>query len=62
MVAIINILTKVLICVYWIVLIGHNIFNYSKMSPEAKSRNHWIKVLILVNALVILGTFCCIII
>ena len=57
---IINILTKCFICLYWIVLIGHNIYNFGKMSPEAKKRNWWIKALILVNAIVIVFTFICI--
>jgi len=55
-----NIITKCFICLYWVVLIGHNIYNYGKMSPEAKKRNYWIKALIVVNAIVIGFTFTCI--
>lgn len=50
---IMNIILKVFICLYWIVLIGHNLYNYGKMSPEARARNWWIKSLIGVNAIVI---------
>lgn len=55
-----NIITKVFICLYWVVLIGHNIYNFGKMSPDARKRNYWIKALILVNAIVIGFTFICI--
>lgn len=52
-----SIITKIFICLYWVVLIGHNIYNYGKMSLEAKNRNKWIKALIIVNAIVIILTF-----
>lgn len=55
-----SIITKVFICLYWIVLIGHNLYNFGKMSPDARKRNYWIKALILVNAIVIGFTFTCI--
>lgn len=55
-----SIITKVFICLYWVVLIGHNIYNFGKMSPEAQKRNYWIKALIIVNAIVIIFTFICI--
>ena len=51
-----SIIVKVAICLYWIVLIGHNIYNYRKMPEEARKRNYWIKALIAVNALVIVLT------
>ena len=52
----INLLAKIFICLYWIVLIGHNCYNFGKMSPEARRRNWWIKALIIVNAIVIIFT------
>lgn len=52
-----SILTKIFICLYWVVLIGLNLYNYGKMSPEAKIKNNWIKALIIVNAIVIIFTF-----
>ena len=51
-----SIWTKIFICLYWVVLVGHNIYNYGKMSPDAKKRNYWIKALIIVNAIVIVLT------
>lgn len=52
-----GLVTKIFICVYWIVLIGHNLYNFGKLSEEAKKRNQWIKILILVNGIVIILTF-----
>ena len=51
-----SIITKIFICLYWVVLIGHNIYNFCKMPEEAKKRNYWIKALIIVNFIVILLT------
>ena len=53
---IVNLILKCFICLYWVVLIGHNIYNYGKMSSDAQKRNWWIKTLILVNFIVILLT------
>lgn len=52
----INLLAKIFICFYWIVLIGHNIYNYRKTPIEARKRNYWIKALIFINLLVIIFT------
>lgn len=52
-----EIITKIFICLYWLVLIGHNIYNFKNMPKEARKRNIWIKVLIFVNFIVIILTF-----
>lgn len=52
----INIITKILIALYWVVLICFNIRNFRHMEKEAKDRNKYIYALILVNASVII--FC----
>ena len=51
----INILTKIFICLYWIVLICFNIRNF--IATEASKRNKFIYLLIFVNAIVIIFTF-----
>ena len=51
----INILTKIFICLYWIVLICFNIRNF--VATEASKRNQFIYLLIIVNAIVIIFTF-----
>lgn len=52
-----GLITKIFICVYWIVLMGHNLYNFGKLSKEAKKRNKWIKILICVNGIIIIFTF-----
>ena len=52
-----SIITKIFICLYWVVLISHNIYNFCKMPEKTKKRNYWIKALIIVNFVVILLTF-----
>ncbi len=52
-----GIITRFFICLYWIVLICFNIRNYCNMTKEAKERNKFIYLLIIVNAIVILLTF-----
>ena len=52
----INLLAKIFIGFYWIILVGHNIYNYRKTPIEARKRNYWIKALIVVNLLVIIFT------
>lgn len=52
----ISIITKIFIMLYWIVLILHNIYNFKKMPEEARKRNFWIKLLIIVNFIVIVLT------
>ena len=51
-----SILTRIFICLYWVVLICFNIRNYYNMTEEAKQRNKFIVALIVVNAIVILFT------
>ena len=51
----INILTKIFICLYWIVLISFKIRNF--VATEASKRNKFIYLLIIVNAIVIIFTF-----
>lgn len=51
----INIITKIFICLYWIVLICFNIRNF--VATEASKRNKFIYLLIVVNAIVIIFTF-----
>ena len=51
----IDIISRILICLYWIVLICFNIRNFKQM--EAAKRNVFIYLLIIVNALVIIATF-----
>lgn len=51
-----GIITRIFICLYWVVLIGFNIRNYVNMPKEARKRNLWIKMLIIVNAIVVLCT------
>lgn len=50
-----GIVTRIFICLYWVVLIGFNIRNF--LSMEASKRNAWIYALIGVNAAVIALTF-----
>ena len=50
----ISILTKVFICLYWVVLLGFNIRNFN--NTEANKRNKIIYALILVNAIVVVFT------
>ena len=52
---VLNIITRIFICLYWVVLIGFNIRNF--LSMEASKRNAWIYALIGVNAAVIVLTF-----
>lgn len=51
----IDILGRVFICLYWVVLICFNIRNC--MTTEATKRNKFIYLLIIVNAIVIAFTF-----
>ena len=51
-----GIITRIFICLYWVVLIGFNIRNYINMPKETRKRNLWIKMLIIVNAIVVLCT------
>ena len=51
-----GIITRIFICLYWVVLIGFNIRNYINMPKEVRKRNLWIKMLIIVNAIVVLCT------
>ena len=51
-----GIVTRIFICLYWVVLIGFNIRNYINMPNEARQRNKWIIALIVVNAIVVLFT------
>ena len=50
-----DIIGRIFICLYWVVLICFNIRNF--MATEAKKRNIFIYLLIAVNAIVILCTF-----
>lgn len=50
-----DILGRIFICLYWVVLICFNIRNF--MATEAKKRNIFIYLLIAVNFIVIVCTF-----
>ena len=51
----IGILSRILICLYWVVLICFNVRNF--INTEASKRNIFIYILIAVNFLVIVFTF-----
>ena len=50
-----DILCRIFICLYWVVLICFNIRNF--IATEAKKRNVFIYLLIIVNAIVVAFTF-----
>lgn len=51
----IDILGRIFICLYWVVLICFNVRNF--IATEAQKRNIFIYLLIIVNAIVIVFTF-----
>ena len=50
-----NLINRIFIHLYWVVLLGFNTSNF--MHNEALRRNRWIRALIIVNLIVAIGTF-----